>query len=255
MKQILLSLVILVGGLAGAAGAASPESFYRTLDQYDRLLANYAAPEGVRYDAWRDHAEDRAALDLVVQRLEAVDPSSLEEADRYALYINLYNASTLRLVIEGNPKQSIRDLSKMTLGFGVFHAKRVLFDGEKISLDTLEDRLRAESQDPRVHFAVNCASYSCPALLEESFRGDRLDEQLEQQSFAFLERDDALAVDGKRVQLSKIFDWYADDFGGADGVLQFVQRYAPKMYADSLADLSKLRVKHFDYDWDLNRVE
>ena len=249
--RLILIAVLLFAPLVSAADT--------TLDRYDDLLGRYVAGTTVRYDPWRDDASDREALAEIVSAFEATVPASLEEEDRYALYINLYNTKTLQLVLDGNPENSIRDLSTSMFGSGIFFKKLIDFDGKTISLNALERRLREESQDPRVHFAVNCASRSCPALLDEAFRGERLDAQLEQQSFAYLERSDALLVDerpnGKTlVRLSKIFDWYAGDFGGTAGVRKFILDYAPERIRAKLGD-GKFKPTHMRYDWSLNRAD
>jgi len=251
MQRLIPIVALLLAPLTPAADPA--------LDRYDDLLGRYVAGNGVRYDAWREDASDSKALADIVSAFETTAPQSLEELDRYALYINLYNAKTLQLVLDGNPDNSIRDLSKAKFGFGIFYKKVIVFDGETISLNALEKRLREESRDARIHFAVNCASLSCPALLDEAFRGERLDTQLEQQSFAFLERSDALLVDerpnGKAlVLLSKIFDWYAGDFGGKPGVRKFVLDYAPEGLKAKLGD-DKFKPTYMRYDWSLNRKD
>ena len=244
----------LVLSLSPVASAVNGEAH---LNRYDLLLERYVEGDRVRYDAWRENEEDHAALSGIAAALEATDPASLDEPSRQALYINLYNAKTLQLVLDGNPKESIRELSKARFGFGIFFKEIVDFDGKTISLNALEKRLREESGDPRVHFAVHCASHSCPGLLDEAFRGERLDEQLEHQSFAYLERADAMLIEERPggppvVRLSKIFDWYAKDFGGASGVREFVRRYAPVERRDALA--GGFRIAYLDYDWSLNRV-
>ena len=249
--HLILTAVLLLAPLVWAADT--------TLDRYDDLLGRYVAGNSVRYDAWRDSTADREALAEIVAALEATNPAALETTDRFALYINLYNTKTLQLVLDGNPENSIRDLSKAWFGFGIFYKKLIDFDGETISLNALEKRLREESEDPRIHFAVNCASLSCPALLDEAFRGERLDALLEQQSFAYLERSDALLVDERPngkilVRLSKIFDWYAGDFGGTAGVRKFILDYAPERIKTKLGD-GKFRPTHMSYDWSLNRAD
>ena len=251
MRRMILIAVLLLTPLVPAAGPA--------LDRYDELLGRYVAGDSVRYDAWRENATDRETLAEIVSEFEATVPAALEAEDRYALYINLYNAKTLQLVLDGNPEKSIRDLSKAKFGFGIFFKKLIDFDGETISLNALEKRLREESGDARIHFAVNCASLSCPALLDEAYRGERLDAQLEQQSLAFLERSDALLVDERPngnvlVRLSKIFDWYAGDFGGTAGVRKFVLDYAPENIKAKLGD-GKFKPAHMRYDWSLNRAD
>ena len=251
MKRLLPIFVLLLAPIVAAADI--------TLESYDVLLGRYVAGNYVRYDAWRDNAADLEELSEIVSALEATAPAMLEEKDRFALYINLYNAKTLQLVLGGNPENSIRDLSKARFGYGIFYKKLIEFDGEKISLTALEKRLREESGDARIHFAVNCASLSCPALLDEAFRGDRLDTQLEEQAFAFLERSDALLVDEQEdgrlsVRLSKIFDWYAGDFGGAAGVRKFVFDYAPDGIKAKLGS-DEFKPTYMRYDCSLNRTD
>jgi hypothetical protein len=259
-----VTLLLMVACAAPAPAAPGPEvrsdagvesAISLALDRLDPLLQRYVEGTGVRYAAWRASSKDRRTLDGVVEALEELSSRTLSASERAALQINLYNTVTLRLVLDGDPKNSIRDLSKLTLGFGIFHAKRLDFDGERISLDSLEDQLRAESQDPRVHFAVNCASNSCPALLNEAFRSERLEQQLEQQSHAFLMREDAIRLGSSTLELSKIFDWYADDFGGQKGVLEFIGRYAPTAVGVQVqARGEELRIKFMSYDWNLNRL-
>lgn len=261
-RPFLIALLLLALLACGTPTPASPDapqtelpSVQIALDRLDLLLERYVVGNDVRYDAWRSAGDDRMALRRIILTLEESSRETHSVLERQALQINLYNTVTLELVLDGAPRESIRDLSRLTLGFGVFHAKRLHYKGEKMSLDTLEDRLRAESQDPRVHFAVNCASNSCPALLNESFRAERLDEQLERQSHAFLLREDAILLTENKLLLSKIFDWYADDFGGHAGVLEFVERYAPTELATQIREhREQLRVEHMSYDWALNRA-
>ena len=259
-----VALLLMISCAAPAPAAPAPEvrtdasaeaTISLALDRLDPLLQRYVEGNGVRYGAWRASAEDRRTLDGVVETLEELSTATLSASERAALQINLYNTATVKLVLDGDPKNSIRDLSKLTLGFGVFHAKRLRYDGERVSLDSLEDQLRAETGDPRVHFAVNCASNSCPALLNEAFRGERLEQQLEQQSRAFLTRQDAIRLTSSTLELSKIFDWYANDFGGREGVLEFVKRYSPAALGEQIeARREELPVNFMSYDWGLNRL-
>ena len=250
MRFLILSALLLLAPLVPAVDS--------TLDRYDALLERYVVDGNVRYDAWRDDKSDRDALAEVIEAFEATSPATLGANDRFALYINLYNAETLQIVLDGDPEKSIKDLSKARFGYGIFFKKHIDFDGETISLNSLEKRLRVESGDPRVHFAVNCASRSCPALLEEAYRGERLDDQLERQSFAFLEREDALRFEERAfgapvVRLSKIFDWYVEDFGGKQGVRNFVREYAPEEIRARITG-GGFRVAYMAYDWNLNRA-
>lgn len=251
MKQLIAIAALLLAALGPAASD--------TLDRYDDLLERYVVDGGVRYDAWRANTTDRDTLAEIVGALESTSPASVEPGHRFALYINLYNAKTVQIVLDGEPEKSIKELSRARFGYGIFYKKLIDFDGDTVSLNSLEKRLREESADPRVHFAVNCASLSCPALLDEAYRGDRLEEQLERQSRAFLERDDALRLEDRGfgaplVRLSKIFDWYAKDFGGAQGVRRFVREYAPSPVRARIEG-GGFRLAYMEYDWRLNRAD
>ena len=160
---------LLLAALAAAVvpgRAAEPD--YTT---YAELLARYVTENGVRYAAWRGAPEDARALGDVVSRLAGTDPGALPDAERYALFINLYNAKVLEIVVTAEPVESIKDLSRGLSPYEIFKRKVMEFDGARASLDTVETRLRKESEDPRVHFAVNCASRSCPPILGEPYRG------------------------------------------------------------------------------------
>jgi hypothetical protein len=241
--------------LAGPLLAADPG------DELDRLLERYVTDSGVRYGAWRDVAADRQALASVIATLSATDPATLAPADRYALYINLYNAKILELIVEGDPPKSIRDLSNARFGFGIFYRKVLEFDGKSISLNALEKRLRVESGDPRIHFALNCASRSCPALAREAYRGDRLDEQLERQTRLSLSNPLILQLEledersGKPrlvLQASKIFDWFGGDFDVAGGVVPFIVGHAPDEIASRIESSTRTKLEFQKYDWTLN---
>ena len=257
-------LVLMASSSAGSFAAAPAEvapSPARTLDLYDELLERYVTPEGVRYDAWRAKPDDSAALTRVVEKLRSIDPDILTAPDRYALYINLYNATVLELVLRERPKESIRDLSKGVTGFGIFFREMIPFDGKVISLDQLEDRLRRESRDPRIHFAVNCASASCPPIAQQAYRGEWLDDQLDRATREFLASPGAIEIESTgrsdapvwRLRISKIFKWYGGDFKSAGGVGAFLERYAPADVSELLRRPgTKVKLSYQEYDWSLN---
>jgi hypothetical protein len=232
------------------------------LDSYAALLAKYVTPQGVRYDAWRGTPADVKALSAGVAAMGAVDPRKLRPAEKYALYINLYNAKVLQIVLEERPTRSIKEVTPGVTGFGVFLKPVLELAGERISLRGLEDRLRAESKDPRIHFAINCASRSCPPIAPELYIAERLDAQLDRATRAFLASPGALTVrDGKSllrqptvtIVASKIFDWYAKDFKASGGALAFIEKHGP---ADVVGAIRKAgrsaRLAYQDYDWSLN---
>nr|MBP6544776.1 DUF547 domain-containing protein [Piscinibacter sp.] len=178
--------------------------------------------------------------------------------------INAYNAFTVELILTRWPKlESIKDLGSLLQS--PWKPKWVPLLGGKVSLDDIEHamlRQRGRYDDPRVHFAVNCASIGCPALREEAFDAARLDAQLDEQALRFMSdrtrnRYDAAAG---RLQVSKIFDWFGEDFRlghrGIASLPAFLARYA-EVLADAPADRERIRsgqagIGFLDYDWKLN---
>ncbi|MBZ0267485.1 DUF547 domain-containing protein, partial [bacterium] len=224
---------------------------------FDALLKEYVRPGGVAYNAWTTNGKDHGALDRYVRTLESVPISDLgeDEAARdgaLAYWINLYNAATLRLVLEDYPVDSIKDLG----GFlsSPWDRKLVTVEGTELTLNDIENRIiRAKFAEPRIHFALNCASRSCPPLRAGAFTGPELDTQLEEQTRAFLTDGKLNRVEGDHYRLSKIFDWYKDDFEKAAGtVTAFVRPYLKAAGQDPGSDA---KVKHVDYDWSLNDVD
>jgi hypothetical protein len=216
---------------------------------------------GVRYAAWRANADDVQALDSVVSRLSALDTKSLSPSDRTALYIDLYNARILQIILKENPKTSIKEITPGITGFGVFLKPAVKLGTESLSLRQLEDRLRAEAKDPRIHFAINCASRSCPPIAAEPYRGGTLNDQLDAGARAFLASRGALVLKGGApggndplvVEASKIFDWYEKDFKATGGPLAFIEKYGPPSIAEEMKKAGKsVKLTAQDYDWSLN---
>lgn len=224
---------------------------------FDTLLHKYVKGTGVDYNAWDTNDADLGALRRYVAALETVPISQLpdEPAARdaeLAYWINLYNAATLHLVLEDYPVDSIKDLGGLLSS--PWDRKVVTVEGTELTLNDIENRvIRARFDDePRIHFALNCASKSCPPLRAEAYTGARLDEQLEEQTRAFLSDPGHSRVEGDHYRLSKIFDWYKDDFVKAAGsVPAFVRPYVPR--AETLREDAK--VKHLDYDWALNEAD
>ena len=239
-----------------AAGAARADLDAATA-AWDALVAKYVVDDRwVDYAAW--HADDHATLAAVVDAFEAIDPDALERDDRLAYWINVYNAVTVELILDHYPLDSIKDIEGAGLLGSPWKLERVTIGGRALTLDQIEHEIiRPEFGEPRIHFAVNCASVGCPPLAAEAFVGERLDAQLDAVSARAMQ--DATWVDlsgcggsygSGTIRLSKIFDWFRDDFGDDDGVREFVARYRPD-------DVFRLRnttcgLEFMDYDWRLN---
>jgi uncharacterized protein DUF547 len=241
-------------GPAAATSFGSRETFVQ--GALDTLLARYVRGPGVDYRAWSARPADRAALTAYVKRLAAADTTGWPREDQMTFWINAYNAITLERVLGAWPVSSITKI-KPTLGVlpgdGVWKEKHRVA-GHDLSLDDIEHRiLRAHFKDARVHFALNCASKSCPPLAPRAWRPATLDQELTAatQQFVRFRRYNEIEP-GKTWALSKIFEWYGDDFKAAAGsVPAFVVRYLPPEQAHRI-NLAKVRWTARDYDWSLN---
>ena len=242
----------------------------RVVDALDALLAGFVRAGRVDYGAL---AADRAPLDRTLTAIAAVTAQEFDGWDRarkVAYLINAYNAYAVATVVEHRnvrrgfftrPLRSIREIP------GVFSGIRHRVAGRALTLDDIEhDWLRERLHEPRVHFALVCAAVSCPELRPEAYRADRLDEQLDDQVRRFVRDPSKLRIDreAERVHLSKILDWYGEDFRrfapessfvdgdpNVRGVLAFIRGYLPEEEARDL-EAGGYRVRFFGYDWSLN---
>lgn len=213
-----------------------------------------AAPHFVDYAGLKASEPDRAALAAYIESLEAIDPAALSRDEQFAFWVNLYNAVTVQVVIDHYPVASIRDISISPGLFarGPWGKKLVRVAGRDLSLDDIEHGiLRPDFGDARVHYAVNCASWSCPDLATEPYEGATLDAMLDEAARRYINSPRGAAFRDGRLTASSIFSWYKKDFGGTEaGVLAELRKYAGPELAAALAGVS--RVSSYDYDWSLN---
>ena len=199
-------------------------------------------------------AADRDALRQYVARLAAVDVDALARPEQFAYWVNLYNAATLRLVLERYPVKSIRDISVSGGLFevGPWGAKLITVKGERLSLDDIEHRiLRPIWRDPRIHYVVNCASVGCPDVPPAPLTGANLETMLDAAARGYVNHPRGAAVRDGRLAVSSLYRWYREDFGGSEaGVLAHLRRYAAPPLAAQLAGVSV--VDRYQYDWALN---
>ncbi len=225
-------------------------------DLYDRVLAGYTRATddvaGVRVD----YARLRTAPEWprLLASLAAVDLAALTEAERFALWINAYNVLAIDVVRRHWPLESIRDVG--SLWSPVWKREAGVVAGRTVTLHEIEHEILRPLGDPRIHGAIVCASTSCPSLRRESFRAARLDAQLDDTLRGWLanpQKGARVAADGVRV--SKIFDWFEEDFAAGGGVLAFVRRY---LADDARAALDALGpspgLSYFDDDWNVNAL-
>jgi hypothetical protein len=261
---------VLAATAALAAGSAAAQAFDHAHAAWTALLRKHVRVlrgGQATQVAYAGFAADRAALKAYLDSLSAVTPAAFAawpKAERAAFLINAYNAFTVELILTRYPDlKSIKDLGSLLSS--PWKPKWIPLLGTKVSLDDIEHamlRKRGDYDDPRVHFAVNCASIGCPALREEAFVAARLDAQLDEQTLRFMSdrtRNRFNAQRG-RLELSKIFDWYGEDFRlghrGIASLPAFAARYAEQL-ADAPADRERIRgagvdIGFTDYDWALN---
>jgi hypothetical protein len=211
----------------------------------------------VRYGALK--AERRQALADYVASLAAVDPDRLTRAEQMAYWINFYNALTLDVVVEHYPVASIRDIdiSPGLFSQGPWRRKLVSVNGEALSLDDIEHRiLRPIWRDPRIHYAVNCASVGCPNLQPQPFAASRLETMLEGAAHAYVNDPRGVTMatgllGGRQLTASRIYDWFQVDFGGSEaGVIEHLRRHGTAATQQLLAGVETIDA--YRYDWSLN---
>ena len=240
MGKVVRFVIAALCAVATTAGAASYE------DQYTSLLKKYVTADGVRYAVWKSSASDMGGLQNVIDTI-ANNPAPQGRNEQLAFYTNAYNAWIVHEALAKYPTKSVKDPL-----FLFFLGKRIKVAGEQMSFNHLEkDIIRAKFGEPRVHFALNCASRSCPPLNHEAFRADELDQQFEALAKAFVNSDKGVkySPDEKMAALSKIFDWYKDDFRNEGGVIGFInKRRTTPLPGD-------VKITYRDYDWGLNEAK
>ena len=217
------------------------------VETYNRLLGKYVTSGGVKYAEWKANAADVQALQSVVDAIAKENASALEKKQQLAYYLNAYNAWILHEALAKYPTKSVKDAL-----FTFFTSRRLTVAGQQTSFNALEkETIRSKFGEPRVHFALNCASRSCPPLNREPFQGDKLDAQFEKlaKNCVNSEKGVTYSPESKTVELSKIFDWYKDDFKAEGGTLAFInKRRSTPIPADA-------KITYKEYDWSLNEAK
>ncbi|WP_070970313.1 DUF547 domain-containing protein [Vibrio sonorensis] len=190
--------------------------------------------------------QDKSLLKAYITQLEDVDPLILNRAEQYAYWVNLYNAVTVDLILDAYPIKSITKLGGL-FTFGPWGEDVVVVNGKDLTLNDIEHRiLRPIWNDPRTHYAVNCASLGCPNLQRDAFTAQNTEMLLEDAAKQFINSDKGVLVHDSKVLLSSIYDWFSDDFGSTEQQLfEHLSRYRPELknYSGKVT---------YDYDWNLN---
>lgn len=261
--------LILIATLAGFVSPALAAQFSHA--NWDALLKKYVSPVSLKQEGlatqvdYQGFARDRTNLQRYLSALSSVQQAQFDHwstTEQLAFLINAYNAWTVELILTADGKiSSIKDLG--SLFKSPWKKKFIPLLGETRSLDDIEHSLIRGSRrynDPRIHFAVNCASIGCPALRAEAYDADKLESQLEEATFAFLSDATRNRLEPEAFKISSIFQWYKEDFEkgwrNTHNLQQFLARYGKAFGLDRNASSalanSRLSIEFLDYDWRLN---
>lgn len=263
-----ISLLALAGACSGSqdatntsgpsetAIAAAAESISETEEVsavYAKFLETYISEkDGINFVAYGDVSEeDHAALKAYIANLEDQGIDGLSRDEEMAFWFNLYNAKTIDVILDSYPVSSIRKLGSFNRGPWDNKNMTVAGIGEMSLNDVEHGTLREKWDEPRIHYAVNCASYGCPNLKATPWEAETLEEDLTAAAIGYINHPRGVRVENGNVIASKIFDWYKEDFGGDQaGILAHARQYAKGDLKTQLE--AATRISRFEYDWDLN---
>lgn len=217
---------------------------------WDQLVKSHVKANGmVDYKGFiREKPKLESYLKLLSEN--APDRSKWTKNEQLAYWINAYNAFTVKLIVDHYPTKSIRDLGpilKIPFLKDVWHYEFFKIGGVAMSLDKIEHGIiRKEFDEPRIHFAINCASISCPPLLNEAYVAEKLEAQLTKVSVAFINDPVRNKLGTQSAQLSSIFSWFTGDFTKKGTLIEFLNKYSKVKIAPNA------KISFLDYNWNLN---
>lgn len=208
---------------------------------WDDLLKKYVSAKGnVNYKGFKS---EKDKLDEYCKLLEENQPqASWTSNQKKAYWINVYNAFTVRLIVKHYPITSIKKVVKAGKPWNL----KIMKIGEIDDLDGVEHKVLRKMGDPRIHFGINCASYSCPKLLNKAFTADNVDEELEKLAEEFVNDETKNKITANKCELSEIFNWFKDDFTKKGSLIDWLNKYS-KVKINSNASISNMK-----YNWNLN---
>ncbi len=243
------------------AGKSWPANQRVSFDQIDhetlnQLLKRYVDANGmVNYRGWHSNADDRAALKNYLSELGKADSTkAATKSAKLAYWINAYNALTIEGILRVYPTTSIRNHTAKVFGYNIWKNLKLTSGDQQVSLDHIEHEILRKMTEPRIHFAIVCASIGCPRLLNEAYTADKLEQQLTTNTQDFFSRSQNLQMDvaNKKLLLSSIISWFGTDFGKTQAEqLTYLAPYFPEA-EKKFAAAGGYRVAFLDYNWDLN---
>ncbi len=273
MKNFLISLLIFLSLPAGVASAAPKAELWPVWQAHDP-----ASVQALDHQAWQDFLDtylvqspdginrlpygrvsllDKKRLAAYLRRLSQVLVFGLNRSRQQAFWINLYNALTVKVILDHYPVKSIFDINISPGWFarGPWAKKLIKVEGRKLSLDDIEHRiLRPIWKDPRVHYSLNCASLGCPNLSSEAFTKGNLERLLEEGARDYINHLRGVHFAGEKLVVSSIFKWFASDFGAdSKALVTHLKKYSEANLRKRLQAVTKISA--YEYDWRLNDVE
>jgi Protein of unknown function, DUF547 len=217
-------------------------------DLWDTLLKKYVSAAGVVN--YKGFIADSVAFQAYLKLLSQGYPNDKNwtKNEQIAYWINTYNAYTVQLILRNYPVKSIKSIkSGIPFVNDVWQMAFIPIENQWYHLNNIEHGiLRTQFQEPRIHFVVNCASKSCPKLLNEAYTAENLEMQLSQQARAFINDGVRNKISPQKAELSKIFSWYRGDFTKKQTLYAFINQYADVKMTENMS------IDYLDYDWNLN---
>ena len=207
--------------------------------QWNILLSKYVSKDGkVNYKGFK---KDEKALQKYLEVLQKSTPSeSWTKSEKLAFWINAYNAFTVQLILDHYPVKSIKDIKNP------WGKEFIVIGDENYSLEDIEHKILRKMNEPRIHFAIVCASYSCPDLLNTAFTAENMEQQLDASAKRFVNDTSKNTTSKDKIEISKIFDWFSGDFEKQGSLIDFINKY-------STVKIDKnAKIKYKTYNWSLN---
>lgn len=246
---------VVIGQPTSASNQTPANKIDHTL--WDKLLAEFVDERGmVDYTGWKRSAEATNRLDDYLTHLSTAKfQRDTTPAVKLAYWINAYNAVTVKGILREYPTTSIRNHTAKLYGYNIWKDLKLRVDGELYSLDTIEHKLLRKMDEPRIHFAIVCASIGCPKLLNEAYAPDSIDDQLTLSAKYFFADSEKFQSDPQqgRFAVSPILKWFGEDFGkDRSSRLQTIAPFLPDERWQAMARSGNIDLSYLDYDWDLN---
>jgi len=270
IKRVMMTagIVLMTSGFIGGFSSSEPEAWdiwednnpanTQAIDHsaWDGLLKKYIKQDATglnRFAYGKVNAEDNKTLNSYIKTMSEIEISDRAKQVQFAYWVNMYNALTIKVILDNYPVKSIRDIDTSGIfANGPWGSELVTIEEETLTLDDIEHGiLRPIWKDPRIHYAVNCASIGCPNLSKDAFTAANTEKLLEQGAKAYINSPRGFEFDGDELIVSSIYKWFAYDFGNSEkGVIDHLSKYASAEQLEKLKATKK--ISDTDYDWGLN---